>query len=75
MYREGFRLNHYLAISTLSEFNTGRNKLLFLSMNPSLLSTEVQEAKNKLSKFLGILSKAKKNRSIKTSKANALGTM
>ena len=44
-------------------------------MNPSLLSTEGKEAKNKLSKFLGILSKAKKNRSIKTSRANAMGTM
>ena len=44
-------------------------------MNPSLLSTEGKEAKNKLSKFLGILSKAKENKSIKTSRANVLGTM
>ena len=60
----------------MTGFPTEMNIISFIfSMNSSLLSTEGKEAKNKLSKFLGILSKAKKNKSIKTSRANVLGTM
>jgi len=45
----------------MTGFPTEMNIISFIfSMNSSLLSTEGKEAKNKLSKFLGILSKTKK---------------
>ena len=50
----------------MTGFPTEMNIISFIfSMNSSLLSTEGKEAKNKLSKCLGILSKTKKNRSIR----------